>query len=82
MFKRIKRIAERLHEQGQASGSSSSAAARPKNAAFSLHSPLVRELAVRVGQGQPAAMMQQISQAAVEEAGASAVAPSILVMLV
>ena len=81
MFKRIKRVSERLNkERAQGSASSSSTApARLPNSAFSLHSPLVRELALRVGAGQPAALVQQISQAAVEEVGAEAVAPSILV---
>ena len=76
MFKRIKRISERLKSNQDAASSASAAPAAP---AFTLHSPLVRELALRVGSGQPAALVQQISQAAVEEVGADAVAPSISV---
>ena len=79
MFKRIKRISERLKANKDAASSASAAPARPPNSAFSLHSPLVRELALRVGAGQPAGLVQQISQAAVDEVGADAVAPSISV---
>ena len=67
MFKRIKRIVDR--NAAAKASSSQSSSARPSNSAFSLTSPLVRELALRVGQGQPAALVQQVASAAVEESG-------------
>ena len=74
MFKRIKRIVDR--NAAAKSSSSQSSSPRPSNAAFSLTSPLVRELALRVGQGQPAALVQQVASAAVEEAGVQNVSGS------
>ena len=80
MWRRIKRTAEQLKkssqkrdlenragEQSGASQSAASSCSRPSSSDFSLNSPLTRVLALRVGQGQPASLLQEVSQAAVRE---------------
>ena len=71
MFKRIKRIIDR-----KAASKPSCASSRPANTAFSLESPVVRELALRVGQGQPAALVQQVAAAVIQETGIDNVSDS------
>ena len=71
MLQRIKRFQKRLAENNEPSAS------RPSSSRFSLkRSPLIRELALRVGQGQPAAIVQTVSHAAVAEAGQANVSSS------
>ena len=73
MFKRIKRIAAKLEAKRSAEQPSSS---RPSSSSFSLRSPIVQELARQVGQGKPAALAQQVADAAVRESGEANVSKS------
>ena len=66
MFKRIKRISERINAE-RAAATPSLSSRGPDS--FSLRTPVVREMAIRVGKGEAASSLQQVAQAAVEEAG-------------
>ena len=69
-------------QTGESSGSHSSASRAASSSDFSLKSPLTRELALRVGQGQPASLLQQVAQAAVKESGVDHVSKSFLSLTV
>lgn len=74
MFQRIKRFKKRLDD---ANASNETPTSRPSSSNLSLkRSPLIRELAKRVGQGQPASIVQTVSHAAVAEAGGANVSSS------
>ena len=66
MFKRIKRINDRINAGRDAATPSSSSRG---HASFSMRTALVREMVIRVGKGEAASSVQQVAQAAVEEAG-------------
>ena len=67
MLKRAQKLAKQIRESGPGDGSNKK---RPSSASLSLKgSPITRLMSWHVGRGASSGMMQQVAQAAVDEAG-------------